>query len=81
MIPENDDALLTRRQLAAALTEAGYPTAEGTLATKATRGGGPPYLKYGPKTIYRWGPSLGWARDRLMPARTSTSGADVKTVA
>jgi hypothetical protein len=81
MIPDNDDALLTRRQLAAALTAAGYPTAEGTLATKATRGGGPPYLKYGPKTIYRWGTSLGWARDRLVPARTNTSEADAQQAA
>jgi len=42
-IPENLDALLTRDRLAEALTEAGYPTKAKTLATKASRGGGPPY--------------------------------------
>ena len=74
------DTLMTRRQLAAALTAAGYPTAESTLTTKACRGGGPPYFKYGPKTIYRWGPSLQWASDRLVPAH-STSEADAKVAA
>jgi hypothetical protein len=67
------DALLTRRQAASALTDAGYPTAAATLATKATRGGGPPFSKYGPKTIYRWGDALTWARNRLTPPRNSTS--------
>jgi len=67
------DSLLTRRQAAATLTEAGYPTAAATLATKATRGGGPPFVKYGPKALYRWGDSLTWARDRLTPSRHSTS--------
>jgi hypothetical protein len=72
------DTLMTRRQLAAALTEAGYPTAETTLSTKATRGNGPPYFKYGPNTVYRWGPALKWASDRLLPAR-STSDSDAQT--
>ena len=67
------EALLTRRQAAATLTEAGYPTAAATLATKATRGGGPPFSKYGPKALYRWGNSLTWARSRLTPPRHSTS--------
>ena len=42
-IPIDPDKWLTRRDTAAALTEAGFPVAEATLATKATRGGGPPY--------------------------------------
>ncbi len=67
------EALLTRRQAAAMLTEAGYPTAAATLATKATRGGGPPFSKYGPKALYRWGDSLTWARSKLTPPRHSTS--------
>jgi hypothetical protein len=41
------DTLLRRKATAEALTAAGFPTAEKTLATKATRGGGPPYRKYG----------------------------------
>ena len=46
-IPSNPDALLRRKLTADALTEVGYPTSEKTLATKASRGGGPPYHRYG----------------------------------
>jgi hypothetical protein len=67
------DALLTRRRNSAALTEAGFPTSESTLATKATRGGGPPYMKFGPKVLYRWGDSLAWAQARLTAPVCSTS--------
>lgn len=38
----DDDALLTRAAIAEALTNEGFPTRPATLATKATRGGGPP---------------------------------------
>jgi GrpB-like predicted nucleotidyltransferase (UPF0157 family) len=37
-IPSDPNALLTRIQLADALTETGYPTKATTLSTKATRG-------------------------------------------
>lgn len=72
-ILENLDALLTRDQTAAALTRAGFPTAAATLATMATRGGGPPYQKYGPRVIYRWGDALAWARGRLSRPVHTTS--------
>jgi hypothetical protein len=72
-IPENLDALLSRRATAEALTAAGYPTAESTLATKATRGGGPLYQLYGRKPIYRWGDALNWAQSRLSKPIQSTS--------
>jgi hypothetical protein len=74
-IPSNPDALLTREKTAAALTEAGYPTAPATLATKATRGGGPPYRLFGVKPLYRWGDSIAWAQSRLSQPRRSTSEA------
>jgi hypothetical protein len=76
-IPENLDALLTRDRLAEALTEAGYPTKAKTLATKASRGGGPPYRKFGPRAIYTWAHALEWARGRLTEPRRSTSEGDV----
>ena len=41
MIPKHPNVRLTRRKTADALTEAGFPVKETTLATKATRGGGP----------------------------------------
>jgi hypothetical protein len=64
-IPDNDEALLTAGQTSAALTEAGFPVAEATLDTKVTRGGGPPYQKFGNTRLYRWGPTLKWAQGRL----------------
>jgi hypothetical protein len=76
MIPNDPDALLTRKNGAAALTEAGYPVAEDTLASKATRGGGPPYRKFGKRVLYRWGDLLAWAQSRLGPVLHSTSEAD-----
>ena len=42
-IPEDVDTLLTRDQVAEALTDAGFPVRPKTLATKATRGGGRPF--------------------------------------
>lgn len=67
------DDLLRRRVLAEALTDAGYPTAPATLATMATRGGGPPFRLYGRIPIYRWGDALAWVASRLSPPRSSTS--------
>jgi hypothetical protein len=76
LIPENPDALLTREQLADALTEAGYPIKPGTLATKASRGGGPPYRLFGPRVLYTWRDGLKWAQSRLSAPIGSTSEAD-----
>lgn len=75
-IPENPDALLTRRPLAAALTAKGYPVSPATLATKATRGGGPPYRLFGRKPLYRWSDALVWAQSRLSDPVRSTSEGD-----
>lgn len=72
-IPENDDALLTRKSVAAALTAAGFPTKAKTLATMATRGGGPLYRLYSARALYRWGDALDWARGRLGPVAHCTS--------
>ncbi len=77
-IPDDPDALLTRQVTAAVLTAAGYPVKAATLATKATRGGGPPYRLFGPRPLYRWGDALAWARDRLSAPRMSTSEADAR---
>lgn len=69
----HDDALLPRRETSAALTAAGFPVSEATLATKAVRGGGPPYQLFGRKPLYRWGAALEWAHSRLSrPVRSSS---------
>jgi hypothetical protein len=70
-----EDALLTRADVASALTEVGFPVSAATLATKAVRGGGPPYQLFGRKPLYRWGAALEWARSRLSRPVTNTSEA------
>ena len=75
-IPSNPDALLTREAVAAALKAAGYPVAPATLATKATRGGGPPYRLFSSRALYRWADALDWARANTTAPRCSTSEAD-----
>jgi hypothetical protein len=75
-IPSDVDALLTREQTAAALTSAGFPTKAKTLATKATRGGGPAYRHWGARPLYRWGDVLSWAQARLTEPVCSSSEAD-----
>jgi hypothetical protein len=57
-IPDDPETLLTRNDTAAALTAAGFPISPATLATKASRGGGPAFRKFGPKPLYRWADAL-----------------------
>jgi hypothetical protein len=72
-------ALLRRRRCAEELTAHGFPVAEKTLATKATRGGGPPYRKFGRVVLYRWGDALAWAEAQLSgPVRSSSELALVR---
>lgn len=80
-IPENIDALLTRDQVAVALTAKGFPVRPKTLATKATRGGGPPFRRFGTRPLYVWGEALAWAEARLSTPRTSTSEDDIQQAA
>jgi hypothetical protein len=67
------DAYLGRQQLSDALTERGFRTAKSTLDTWATRGGGPPFQKFGHRALYQWGAALEWAKGRLSNPVTSTS--------
>jgi hypothetical protein len=64
-IPESPDALLTRDQAAAALSESGFPVKPKTLAVRASRGGGPPYQLFGARALYRWRDLQLWAQSRL----------------
>ena len=77
----NPDTLLRRAVTAAALTEAGFPTSKATLATKAVRGGGPPFQLYGRIPLYRWGDALAWAQGRMSAPRWTTSKHSAATVA
>jgi hypothetical protein len=74
--PLDPDALLTRARLAEELNKLGYPITVTTLATKATRGGGPPYDLFGRRPLYRWRNALSWAEGRLTAPRCSSSEGD-----
>jgi hypothetical protein len=71
-----EDTLLTRDMVASALSKAGYPVKPRTLATRASRGGGPPFRLFGRRPLYRWRDALDWARGRLGPPLRSTSEKD-----
>jgi hypothetical protein len=75
-IPDDPDVRLTRERTAEALTAAGFPISARTLATKATRGGGPPYALFCGRAVYRWGDVVAWARRLTAPPRRSTAEAD-----
>jgi hypothetical protein len=74
-VPDTE-VLLTRRDAAAALTAVGYPVARATLATLASRGGGPPYRRFGRRPLYIWRDLLAWAEGRMSAPMRSTSEAD-----
>lgn len=66
-------ALMNRAECAKLLSEAGFPTSRHTLASLASRGGGPPYRKYGRIVVYRWSDALNWAEARMGPFRNTAS--------
>lgn len=67
------DARLLRRPLADALTAAGYPISGATLQTMACRGGGPAYMLFNRRAMYRFGDALAWAEARTSSPRTTAS--------
>jgi hypothetical protein len=71
MVPENPDTLLTRALASAALTAAGYRVSKATLASMATRGGGPRYRLFGRQPLYRWGDLIDWVQSRCTEPRHS----------
>jgi hypothetical protein len=74
-MPESPDTLLTREQVALALTALGFQTKKSTLATKAVRGGGPVYRLFGKRPLYRWADAIEWAESKMSAPRRNTSGA------
>jgi hypothetical protein len=73
------EALLKRGPLSDALTVVGYEISAATLSTMATRGGGPPFRRFGRKPLYRWGDALAWAESRMTAPMCSTSELDRAT--
>lgn len=72
----DEDTLLSRAEVSARLGEIGFPVPVATLATMATRGGGPAYQRFGRHVLYRWGTARAWAVGRLSSPRSNTSEAD-----
>jgi hypothetical protein len=78
-IYEDDESLLTRKQVAAALRERGFPVSASTLATRASRPGrqgSPPFRKFGATPLYRLSEALAWARSRL--SRPASTAAELR---
>lgn len=69
-----DPAYLNRKQAADFLKlELGLPVAHTTLSKLACVGGGPPYQRYGNKTVYTRPALREWAEGKLSAPRKSTS--------
>jgi hypothetical protein len=74
----SDDTWLRREEAAKALTEHGFKIAGATLATRASRGNGPPYRTFNNYALYEWGTTLAWAQNELSkPRRVAAKDARV----
>jgi hypothetical protein len=71
--------LLSRRDAAQFLTEHGYKTAPSTLAKFACLGGGPPFISFGRRPLYRPADLAAWAQARCSGSRRSTSDPGSQT--
>ncbi|MBS7789079.1 hypothetical protein KTR66_03675 [Roseococcus sp. SDR] len=75
------DTLLIRKAAAEALTAAGFLIKPATLATKATRGGGPPFRTFNGRALYRWSDLLEWAERTASARCASTAERDARRAA
>jgi hypothetical protein len=73
------DTQLTRPEASVALRAKGFDVSPATLASLATRGGGPRYRVFMGTARYRWGDLLRWAESRVEyrggPARSGRNQA------
>ena len=68
-----DERFLSRKETAEFLCEHGFPTKPATLDCLATRGGGPPYHRFGRRVIYDPAEVLAWARARVAISAATAS--------
>jgi hypothetical protein len=61
----SQDAWLLRDRTATELNERGFKISPASLATKATRGGGPPFRIFGKSAVYRWGDVVAWVLETM----------------
>ena len=64
---------LDRKLAAQFLTDLGYKTAPATLAKLACIGGGPTFVSFSRRPLYREADLLAWAQSRTTGPRRSTS--------
>jgi hypothetical protein len=71
IIPIDPHAKMPRKKMAAALTAIGYRCSPATLASLASRGGGPVFAKWGPLAIYEWVDGIRWAQAKQTAKRAA----------
>jgi hypothetical protein len=64
---------LSRKETAEFLRAQGLPIKAGTLECLATRGGGPPYHRFGRRAVYDPAEVLAWANARVTIAAETAS--------
>lgn len=68
------ETLLGRAQVGVALKARGILfVSTDTLATKATRGGGPPFKRFGKQAVYRWADVVAWVHETMGEAARTTA--------
>jgi hypothetical protein len=71
--------LLSRKQFAEFLTQAGYPIRPSQLAKLAALRRGPPYKRFNRWAVYPPAPGLEWARSEAREPLTSTRDHEVRS--
>lgn len=74
MLLATDDKPITTPAASGLLKDLGYPVAPATLAVKRVRGGGPEYVKFGRRVLYKPSALREWIEGRAR-VLTNTSQA------
>jgi hypothetical protein len=71
----DDDRPMDARAASAHLASQGFPLAEATLAKYRTMGGGPAFLRYGRRILYRPSALEEWIASRTRELRNTSEAA------
>ena len=71
----DEDRPMGARAASAHLTARGFPLAEATLAKYRTMGGGPAFLRYGRRILYRPSALEDWLASRTRELRNTSEAA------
>jgi len=70
-----EQGIIARSAASAHLTERGYPMAEATLAKYRTVGGGPTFIRYGRRILYKPSALTEWIASRTREPRNTSEAA------